>query len=235
MAKNQAEWSAGSSHSFHCIMCWGMLGGWVRTPTESAGIAVLRTHRGFCGMFFPWILWLWGMLEKPSHTHIGPDHAHVLSLAVHPLRFQMCLGGIYRCRVGILQSISANINSNYVKKMPVAFSEEEYFFILAMPSHWIIALSQNTKTSVCKQLAFSAFHGTKGIDKTTLLHPSLLNVNIWTKRLDFFLLSTPLRKKLEKTTQLFFMCNSQSSMVRNSSTSMSFPDAVWKWKNTAFF
>lgn len=75
------------------------------------------------------------MLEKPFHTHIGPDHAHVLSLAVHPLRFQMCLGGIYRCRVGILQSISANINSSYVKKMPVAFSEEEYFFILAMPSH----------------------------------------------------------------------------------------------------
>lgn len=174
MAKNQAEWSAGSSRSFHCIVCWGMLGGWVRTPTESAGITVLWTHRDFCGMFFPWILWPWGMLGKPSHTHVGPDRARVLSLALHPLRFQMCLGGVYRCRVGILQSTSANVNRNYVKKMPVAFSEEEYFIILAMPSPRIIALSQNIKTSVCRQLAFSAFHGTKGIDKKTLLHPSLL-------------------------------------------------------------
>lgn len=114
------------------------------------------------------------MFEKPFHPHVGPDHAHVLSLAVHPLRFQMCLGGIYRCRVGILQSSSANVNSNYVKKMPVAFSEEEYFSILAMPSPRIIALSQNMKTSVCRQLAFSVFHGTKGIDKKMLLHPSLL-------------------------------------------------------------
>lgn len=173
MAKNQAEWSAGSSHSFHCIMCWGMLGGWVWTPTESAGITGLRTHRDFCGMFFPWILWPWGMLEKPSHMHVDPHHARVLSLAVHPLRFRVCLGGIYRCRVGILQSASANVNSNCVKKMPVDLNEEEYFFILAMPSPRITALSQNTKTSVCRQLAFSAFHGTKGIDKKMLLHPSL--------------------------------------------------------------
>lgn len=150
MAKNQAEWSAGASHSFHCIMCWGMLGGWVRTPTESAGITVLWTHRDFCGMFFPWILWPWGSFEKPSHTHVGPECAHVLSLAVHPPRFQMCLGGIYRWRAGILQSPSANVNSNYVKKMPVAFSEEEYFFILAMPSPLITALSQNIKTSLCR-------------------------------------------------------------------------------------
>lgn len=113
-------------------------------------------------------------LGKPSHTHVGPDRARVLSLALHPLRFQMCLGGVYRCRVGILQSTSANVNRNYVKKMPVAFSEEEYFIILAMPSPRIIALSQNIKTSVCRQLAFSAFHGTKGIDKKMLLHPSLL-------------------------------------------------------------
>lgn len=114
------------------------------------------------------------MLEKPSHMHVDPDCAHVLSLAVHPLRFQMCLGGIYRCRVGILQSTSANVNSNYVKKMPVAFSEEEYFFTLAMPSPRIIALSQNMETSVCRQLAFSAFHSTKGIDEKMLLYPSLL-------------------------------------------------------------
>lgn len=172
VAKNQAEWSAVLSHSFHCIMCWGMWGGWVRTPTEPAGIAALQTHRDFCGMFFPWIHRPWGMLAKPSHPHVGPDCAHVLSPAGRPLRFQMCLGGIYRCRVGIVQSTSANVNSNYVKKMPVAFSEEEHFSILAMPSPWIVALSQNLKTSVCRQLACSAFHGTKGIDKTTLLHPS---------------------------------------------------------------
>lgn len=234
MAKNQAEWSAGSSHSFHCIMCWGMWGGWVWTPTEPAGIAAPRTHRDFCGMFFPWIHQPWGMFGKASHPHVGPDRAHVLSPVGHPLRFQTCLGGIYRCRVGIVQSASASINSNYVKKMPVAFSEE-HFSILAMPSPWIVALSQNLKTSVCRQLACRAVDGTKGIDKT-LLHPSFLLSTFGPK--DWIFCSfQPLHGRSWRRLHSYLSCaiHSPLCMVRNSSRSMSFPKAARKRKDAAFF
>lgn len=210
-------------------------GGWVRTPTEPAGISALWTHRDFCGMFFPWIHQPWGMLGKASHPHVGPDRAHVLSLASHPLRFQTCLGGIYRCRVGIVQSTSANVNSNYVKKMPVAFSEEEHFSILAMPFPWIVALSQNLKTSVCRQLACSAFHGTKRIDKTTLLHPSHLLSTFGPKDWNFCSFQS-LHGRSWRRLHSYLSCaiHSLLCMVRNSSRSMSFSKGCTEMKGCSF-
>lgn len=187
------------------------VGGWVWTPTEPAEITTLWTHRDFWRMFSLWIHQPWDILGKASVLHVGPDRAHVLSLSGHPQRFQTCLGGIYRCRVGILQSTSAKVNNNYVKKMPVAISEEEHFSILAVHSPWIALLSQNLKTSVCRQLACSAFHGNKGIDKTTLLHPP--SCQHLDQKIRILLLSSSPCEELEEIIQLFIMCNSQSSIV----------------------
>jgi len=153
----------------------------------------------------------------------------VLSPAGHSRRFRMFLGGIYRCRVGIVQSTSANVNSNYVKKMPVAFSEEEYFFLLAMPSPWITSLSQNLKTSVCRQLACSAFHGTKWIYKTTSLHPSPLLSTFGPKDW-IFCFFQPLHGRSWRRLHSYLSCavHCPLCMVRNSSLSMGFPKAAQK-------
>lgn len=116
----------------------------------------------------PTLRYVWKSISSAHRPRSCPCVVPIWQFSKVP----MASWGIYRCGVGIVRSTSATVNSNSVKKMNVAFSEKELFSILAMPSHWIVALSQNLKTSICRKIGYSAFHRSKGIDKI-LHHPSL--------------------------------------------------------------
>lgn len=108
-------------------------------------------------------------------------------------------------------------------------SVEERFSVPAMPSPRRVVLSQNLKTSLCRQFSCSAFHGTKGIDKIKLLHPSLLLTTFGPK--DWIFCSfQPLygRSWRRLHSYLSYVIQSPLCMVRNSSRSMNFPKNAWK-------